>query len=104
MQNTVTDGSVNETTVSGLTPNASLYTFQVAAVNNQSIGPFSNFLDLATVEGMQGDFECSYLVYVIVTTLTSITPPTYPTDGPGNAMCHMYMCILMTTLPPHVEM
>ena len=56
VQNVTTSGLVHETTVSGLTPNASLYTFQVAAVNNQNIGPFSNLVDLATSAGMQGDF------------------------------------------------
>ena len=47
VQNNVTDGPVNESTVSGLTPNASLYTFQVAAVNNQTTGPFGNFVVLS---------------------------------------------------------
>ena len=56
IQNVTTSGLVHETTVSGLTPNASLYTFQVAAVNNQNIGPFSNLVDLAISAGMQGDF------------------------------------------------
>ena len=54
VQNTVTDGPANEITVSGLTPNASLYKFQVAAVHNQNIGPFSHLVDLATSAGMQG--------------------------------------------------
>ena len=52
-QNVTTSGPVHETTVSGLTPNASLYTFQVAAVHNEITGPFSNFVDLATSAGMQ---------------------------------------------------
>ena len=56
VQNVTTSGTVHEATVSGLTPNASLYTFQVAAVNNQTIGPFSNLVDLATSAGMRGDF------------------------------------------------
>ena len=87
VQNTVTDGPVNETTVSGLTPDASLYTFRVAAVNNQTTGPFSNFVDLATAEGMQGDFECSCLVYVIF----NFNYTTHiPTDGPGNVMYHVH--------------
>ena len=43
VQNVTTSGPVHETTVSGLTPNASLYTFRVAAVGaSQKIGPFSN--------------------------------------------------------------
>ena len=54
VQSVTTGGPVHETTVSGLTPNASLHTFQVAAVNNQNIGPFSRLVDLAT-SGMQGD-------------------------------------------------
>ena len=45
--NTVTDGLFNETTVSGLTPNASLYTFRVAAVHNEITGPFSSFIVLS---------------------------------------------------------
>ena len=49
----VTGGPVHEITVSGLTPNASLYTFQVAAVHNENIGPFSHLVDLATSVGMQ---------------------------------------------------
>ena len=56
MQNVTTSGLVHETTVSRLTPNASLYTFQVAAVHIQNTGPFSNLVDLATSVGMQGDF------------------------------------------------
>ena len=48
-----TNGPAHETTVSGLTPNASLYTFQVAAVHNQNIGPFSHLVDLTTSAGMQ---------------------------------------------------
>ena len=47
VKNTVTDGPVHETTVPGLTPNASLYIFQVAAVNNQTTGPFSDFVALS---------------------------------------------------------
>ena len=56
VQNVTTSGLVHETTVSGLTPNASLYTFQVAALYNQNTGPFSNLVDLATSVGMEGDF------------------------------------------------
>jgi len=56
VQNVTTSGLVHETTVSRLTPNASLYTFQVAAVHIQNTGPFSNLVDLATSVGMQGDF------------------------------------------------
>ena len=41
VQNVTTYGTVQ--TVSGLTPNVSMYTFRVAAVGaNQEIGPFSN--------------------------------------------------------------
>ena len=40
MQNVATDGPVHESTVSGLTPNASLYKFQVAAAHNETTGPF----------------------------------------------------------------
>ena len=47
MQNVTTYGPVHETTVSGLTPNASLYTFRVAAVHNEITGPFSNFVVLS---------------------------------------------------------
>ena len=47
VQNVTTNGPVNESTVSGLTPNASLHTFQVAAVNNQTTGPFSDFVALS---------------------------------------------------------
>ena len=57
VQNVTISGTVHEATVSRLTPNASLYTFQVAAVHNQNTGPFSNLVDLATSVGMQGDFE-----------------------------------------------
>ena len=47
---TVCGGMVNvtiddqETTVSGLTSNSTMYTFHVAAVHNQNIGPFSNLV------------------------------------------------------------
>ena len=47
VQNVTTNGPVHETTISGLTPNASLYTFQVAAVHVQTTGPFSNFVVLS---------------------------------------------------------
>ena len=41
VQNVTTNGTAQ--TVSGLTPNVSVYTFRVAAVGaNQEIGPFSN--------------------------------------------------------------
>ena len=53
VQNVTTGGPVHETTVSGLTPNASLYTFQVAAAHNEITGPFSHLVDLATSAGMQ---------------------------------------------------
>ena len=46
VQNTVTGGLFNKTTVSGLTPNAS-FTFRVAAVYVQTTGPFSNFVVLS---------------------------------------------------------
>ena len=45
--NVTTNGPVHETTVFGLTPNASLYTFRVAAVHNEITGPFSNFIVLS---------------------------------------------------------
>ena len=48
VQNVTTGGPVHETTVSGLTPNASLYTFQVAAVHNEITGPFSNLVNSTT--------------------------------------------------------
>ena len=48
--NVTTGGTIE--TVSGLTPNASLYTFRVAAAHNEITGPFSH-LDLATSAGMQ---------------------------------------------------
>ena len=53
VQNVTTTGTVHEATVSRLTPNASLYTFQVAAVHIQNVGSFSNLVDLATSVGMQ---------------------------------------------------
>ena len=53
VQNVTTGGPVHETIVSGLTPNASLYTFQVAAVHNEITGPFSHLVDLGTSAGMQ---------------------------------------------------
>ena len=41
IQNVTSNGTVE--TVSGLTPNVSVYSFQVAAVGaNQKVGPFSN--------------------------------------------------------------
>ena len=58
VQNTVTDGPVNETTVSGLTPNASLYTFQVAAVHNEITGPFGHLVNSTT-----GMLELIFCVY-----------------------------------------
>ena len=43
VQNVTTSGTVHEATVSGLTPNAAVYTFRVAAVGtSQKIGPFSS--------------------------------------------------------------
>ena len=61
VQTVVTDGPIHETTVSGLTPNASLYTFQVAAVNNQTTGPFGNLVN--STPGMLG-----LIVYIFCTT------------------------------------
>ena len=57
VQNVTTSAPVHETTISRLTPNASLYTFRVAAVHNQNVGSFSHLVDLATSVGMEGDFE-----------------------------------------------
>ena len=53
VQNVTTGSLVHETIVSGLTPNASLYTFQVAAVHNEITGPFSHLVDLGTSAGME---------------------------------------------------
>ena len=57
VQNVTTSTPFHETTISRLTPNASMYTFRVAAVHNQNVGSFSHLVDLATSVGMQGDFE-----------------------------------------------
>ena len=48
VQNVTTSGLVHETTVSGLTPNASLYTFQVAAVHNEITGSFGHLVNSTT--------------------------------------------------------
>ena len=57
VQNVTTSAPFHETTISRLTPNASLYTFRVAAVHIQHVGSFSHLVDLATSVGMEGDFE-----------------------------------------------
>ena len=49
MVNVTTDD--RETTVSGLISNSTMYTFRVAAVHNQNIGPFSNLVNI--IAGMQ---------------------------------------------------
>ena len=58
VQNVTTGGPVNESTVSGLTPNASLYTFQVAAVHNEITGPFGHLVNSTT-----GMLELIFCVY-----------------------------------------
>lgn len=48
-----TNSSEQETIVSGLSPNFALWTFRVAAVYNQSIGPFSKFFNSTVSLGKQ---------------------------------------------------
>ena len=53
IRNVATNSSEQDTIVSKLSPNFALWTFRVAAVYNQSIGPFSNFFNSTISLGKQ---------------------------------------------------
>ena len=53
IRNVATNSSDQETVVSKLSPNFAQWTFRVAAVYNQSIGPFSNFFNSTVSLGEQ---------------------------------------------------
>ena len=53
IRNVATNSSEQDTIVSKLNPNFAQWTFRVAAVYNQSIGPFSNFFNSTVSLGKQ---------------------------------------------------
>ena len=88
VQNVTTGGPAHETTVSGLTPNGSLYTFQLAAVHNEITGPFSHLVNSTT--GICWNYSVYFLC---MTTLVFVffffvfflgTPSACPTEDTGN--------------------
>ena len=53
IRNVTTNSSEQEMIVSGLSSSFALWTFRVAAVYNQNVGPFSNFFNSTTSLGKQ---------------------------------------------------
>ena len=81
IRNVTTNSSEQEMIVSGLSLNFALWTFRVAAVYNQSVGPFSNFFSSTTSLGNQVNSEFEYVCFI--TNCIKFTPPDEPPAKPS---------------------